>query len=282
MRDRLLTGLLRVSALLSGLLVFLILLFLVRESMPALADVGPWRLVSDASWHPEADAAAGHFNLLPMVLGSLLAALGAMLIATPLGFFCALYCHDYAPARIASVFRAMVGLMAGIPSVVYGFWGLVKLVPLLLLLSPPGASLLAGSLVLALMILPTVTLLCDGALAAVPQEHRRAAAALALSRWCTTVCVVVPAARSGILTAVLLACGRALGETMAVLMVCGNIVQVPGSVLDPIRTLTANIALEMAYALGDHRSSLFAGGLVLGVLVLLMVMAAERVRARYA
>lgn len=282
MQDRLLAWVLRSSALLSGALVVLILLFVLRESLPALFDVGPWRLVSDSSWHPQAEAAAGSFNLLPMVVGSLLATLGAIVLATPLGFFCAVFCREYAPPRLAAVFRAMIGLMAGIPSVVYGFWGLVKLVPLLLVWSPPGASLLAGTLILALMILPTVTLFCDGALAAVPGEYRRAAAALALCRWSTIARVIVPAARSGIFTGVLLACGRALGETMAVLMVCGNIVQMPGSFLEPVRTLTANIALEMAYALGDHRSSLFAGGLALGVLVTLMVMAAERVRVRYA
>lgn len=281
MRDRLLTWILRLSALLSGGLVLLILLFLLQESAPALAKVGLWRLMSDASWHPQPDASAGHFNLMPMVVGSLLATLGAIVMATPLGFLCALCCHSYAPARVAAVLRSMIGLMAGIPSVVYGFWGLVKLVPLLLAWSPPGACLLAGSLILALMILPTVTLFCDGALAAVPQEYRHAAAALALCRWSTIAQVLVPAARSGIFTGILLACGRALGETMAVLMVCGNIVQVPGSILEPVRTLTANIALEMAYALGDHRSSLFAGGLALGLLVTLMVVAAERVRVRY-
>lgn len=281
-RDRLAAPLLAVAAFVAAAVVLLILAFLLRESHPALDAVGLWRFLSDASWHPTASAAAGHFNLLPMIAGSLLAACGAVLIAAPLGLLCAVFCSDYAPRRLAMMFRGILQLLAGIPSVVYGLWGLVVLVPMIRTLAPPGASLLAASLILALMILPTVAVLADAALAAVPRELRQAAAALGLSRGRTVWSVVVPAARPGIVGAVLLAGGRAIGETLAVLMVCGNVVQVPDSLFDPVRTLTANIALEMAYAAGDHRSALFVSGLALAAVVTLLVLAAQRLDRRSA
>jgi len=165
-------------------------------------------------------------------------------------------------------------LLAGIPSVVYGFWGLVTLAPLVRQWHPPGVSLLTAILVLTLMILPTVALTVDAALAAVPVIHLRAAAALALSRWGMIRAVILPQARSGIASGMLLAAGRALGETMAVLMVAGNVVQQPHSLFDSVRTLTANIALEMAYAMGDHRAALFVSGLALLLMVLALVGAA--------
>ncbi|MFG0332126.1 MAG: phosphate ABC transporter permease subunit PstC, partial [Maioricimonas sp. JB049] len=231
----------------------------------------------DASWHPAADAAEGTFNLLPMFVGTLLATGGAVLLATPLGVGSALFCRFYAPPLLARPYRMMIELLAGIPSVVYGFWGLVVLVPLIAAIAQPGSSLLAGILILSIMILPTVALVADASFSSVPRDYLRAAAALGLSRRGTITGVVLPTAASGLLTGVILAIMRALGETMAVLMVCGNVVQVPGSLFDPVRTLTANIALEMAYAMGDHRSALFVSGLLLMGLVTLLVAAAELV-----
>ena len=163
----------------------------------------------------------------------------------------------------------MLELLAGIPSVVYGLWGLVVLVPIIQGWQPPGASVLAGILVLALMIVPTVALFADAALRQVPMHLISAAAALGMRRWTITTKVMLPAARHGIGAGVMLAFGRALGETLAMVMVCGNIVQVPASLFDPVRTLTANIALEMAYAQGAQRSALFASGLALLALVIL-------------
>jgi phosphate transport system permease protein len=166
-------------------------------------------------------------------------------------------------------------LLAGIPSVVYGFWGLVVLVPLIGRIQPPGTSLLAGIAILTIMILPTIALMADASLAKVPPEYLRGAAALGLSRWGMIRGVVFPAAKSGLFTGVILETGRAIGETMAMLMVCGNVVQTPKSLFDPMRTLTANIALEMAYATGDHRSALFVSGLVLMALIVALVVGAE-------
>jgi phosphate transport system permease protein len=261
-RDRWLIGFLRAAAGLAGGLVVLIALFLIGESAPALSQVGH-RFVTDDPWHPAAQADQGTFQILPIAAGTVLSAAGALVLAGGLGIFSAVCLHFYAPPRPAQWFRGLIDLMAGVPSVVYGLWGLEVLVPLIARISPPGPSLLAGIIILTMMIVPTVVLLADAALAAVPRESLAAAAALGLSRETTAFRVAVPAARSGLLTALLLGLARALGETMAVVMVCGNVVRLPASVFDPVRTLTATIALEMGYARGDHRSALFVCGLVL-------------------
>ena len=270
---------LRACAGLAGVIAALILVFLVLESIPALRAIGVVRLVTDSTWRPDADAAAGAgaFGLLPMVYGTIAATVGAVLVAAPLGVLSAVFSRFYAPRGVAVAYRRVVELLAGVPSVVYGLWGLVVLVPLIRRIEPsvPGPSLLAGIAILALMIFPTIALLADAALGAVPAASIRGAAALGLTRWATVRSVALPVARGGIGTGVLLGTGRALGETMAVLMVCGNVVQTPSSLFDPIRTLTANIALEMGYAAGDHRAALFASGLVLMLLVVALVVLAE-------
>ncbi len=272
-KDAILVWILRACAVAAGGVLLLVCAFLVKESWPALERVGFLRFFTDNGWRPSGPQ--GQFNLLPMLWGTLIAMAGSVLIATPLGILSAIFCQYYAPPPVARVYRRLIELLAGIPSVVYGLWGLVVLVPLIRELHPPGPSLLAGILILTLMILPTIALMADAALANVPAHYLRSAAALGLSRWSTTVRVVLPAAKSGLFTGVILETGRAIGETMAILMVCGNIVQTPQSLFDPIRTLTANIALEMAYALGDHRSALFVSGLVLLVMIIALALAAE-------
>lgn len=273
MADRILAGLLYACALMASAVVLVILAFLLIESWPALLSIGPARFLGDASWHPASD----FYNLLPMVWGTLFAAAGAVLIAAPVGLFAAAFLQFYAPRAMVRPFRRVLELMAGVPSVVYGFWGLVVLVPLIRDISAPGTSLLAAILVLTLMVLPTMALAADAALAAVPRQQLQAAAALGLSRASTVLHVAFPAARAGILTGGLLQAGRAVGETMAVMMVAGNVVQTPDSLFEPVRTLTANIALEMAYATGDHRSALFVAGLLLFAVSVALVLAAERV-----
>ncbi|MBX3330057.1 MAG: phosphate ABC transporter permease subunit PstC [Nitrospira sp.] len=269
--DELLCWVLRGTATIAGTIVLLIVVFLIVEALPALYHVGLPRFFTDPSWHP----ADGLYNLTPMLWGTLFAMTGSVLIATPLGILSAVFCHYYAPPTLARPYRRLIELLAGIPSVVYGFWGLVVLVPLIAEIQPPGPSLLAGILILTIMILPTITLMADASLANVPQQYLRGAAALGLPRWATIQSVVFPAAKSGLCTGVILETGRAIGETMAILMVCGNVVQIPSSIFDPIRTLTANIALEMAYALGDHRAALFVSGLVLMAMIVALVLAAE-------
>lgn len=254
------------SALIAASVVLLILLFLTVESAPVLMDISAVRFFTDPSWNP----GEGIYNLAPMLSGTLYAAGGALLLATPLGIASALFIVFYAPPFAAQVYRRLVELLAGIPSVVFGFWGLTTLVPLINQLHPPGASLLAGILILTLMILPTIALTAHAALLAVPAEYLRDAAALGLSRWGTISGLVLPAAKTGIMAGIMLAGGRAIGETMAVLMVTGNVPQHAGRLFDPIRTLTANIALEMAYAMNDHRAALFVSGLALMLLIMVL------------
>jgi phosphate transport system permease protein len=269
--DTLLIWTLRGCAILAGAIALLILIFLILEALPVLQQVGLFRFFTDASWNP----VEGLYNLTPMLLGSVLAMVGSVLVATPLGIFSAVFCHYYAPAAIANLYRRLIELLAGIPSVVYGFWGLVVLVPLIGRIQPPGTSLSAGIAILTIMILPTIALSSDASLAKVPPEYLKGAAALGLSRWGTIWGVVFPAAKSGLFTGLILEIGRAIGETMAILMVCGNVVQIPQSLFDPIRTLTANIALEMAYATAEHRAALFVSGLMLMLIILVLVVAAE-------
>ena len=268
--DTILIWALRACAAIAGAIVLLIGWFVLAESIPALRSIGLTRFFTDPSWHPT----QGFYGLAPMLWGTLLATAGAVLLATPLGIAAGVFCNFYAPPPLARVYRRVLELLAGIPSVVYGFWGLMVLVPLIGRMHPPGPSLLAGILVLTLMTLPTIALTADAAISSVPDDYRRAAAALGLSRFATVRRVILPVAKSGLLTGVILQVGRALGETMAILMVCGNQVQTPRSVFDPIRTLTANIALEMAYATGSHRGALFVSGLLLlGVIVCLVIVA---------
>lgn len=274
--DTLLVWTLRTCAVTAGAVVLLITVFLITESLPVLRSVGLIKFFTDASWHPAEDL----YNLTPMLWGTLLAAAGSVIIATPLGILSAVFTNYYAPATIANSYLKIIGLLAGIPSVVYGFWGLVVLVPLIGEYEPPGPSLLAGILILSIMILPTIALVADSSLSNVPGEYITAAASLGLSRWTTIKHVIIPAAKSGLFTGVILGTGRAIGETMAVLMVSGNVVQTPGSLFEPVRTLTANIALEMAYALGDHRSALFVSGLLLMVIVAALILAAEWISRR--
>lgn len=257
----------------AAVLLLVVLAFLVGEAWPALSGEGWLRFVRDDSWHPLED----QFGLLPMVWATLAAAVGAVLLAAPLGLASAVFQHFYAPSPIAKVYRAILALLAGIPSVVFGLWGLTVLVPLIAQWQPPGASLFTAILILALMILPTVALTSAAALDAVPRSLLHGAAALGLTRKGMIIGVALPAARGGILGGILLAAARALGETMAVLMVAGNVVQNPTGLFEPVRVLTANIALEMAYATGTHRAGLFACGLLLTMLVLALAWLAARI-----
>jgi len=269
--DKQLTLWLRLCALISATVLALIILFLLAESWPLLKHDVLTQFISDGSWHP----AQGLYNIMPMLSATLLSTLGALALATPLGIASALFNQYYAPPFLASGYRRMIELLAGIPSVVYGLWGLTALAPVINQWHPPGVSLLCAILVLAIMILPTVTLTVDATLAAIPTAFHQNAAALGLSRWSTIRHVLLPAAKSGIGVGIMLATGRAIGETMAVLMVAGNVVQQPHSLFDSVRTLSANIALEMAFATGDHRAALFVSGLALMLMIILLVSLAE-------
>jgi len=261
------------NAAVAGSITIGIVAYLLLESLPALHAVGPLRFLTDPSWNP----VHGAYNVVPMVVGTLVVTVGAVLLAAPLAVASAVFGRFYVRGALSTLQRRVLETLAGVPSVVYGLWGLMVLVPALARIGPPGQSVLAGVLVLALMILPTIALVSDTALGAVPEIHLRGAAAAGLSRWAIVRSIALPTARSGILTGILLGTGRALGETMAVVMVTGNVAQIPDGVLAPVRTLTANIALEMAYATDAHRSALFVSGLVLALLTIGLVAIVDRI-----
>lgn len=242
----------------------LIIFFIFREGSPAIAKVGLLDFIAGGRWIP----GKGIFGILPMIAGSAWVTFGAMILGAPLGLACAIFLAEMAPPKATSILKPAVELLAGIPSVVYGFMGLVILVPFIRnVFGGPGFSVLASAVVLAIMILPTMISISYDALKAVPRAYRDGMMALGATRWQTIKMVVLPAARSGIVAAVILSMGRAIGETMAVIMVAGNAKIIPASLLDPVRTLTSNIALEMGYAAGDHRQALFATGVVLFVVI---------------
>lgn len=274
MRDRLpvdvvVKFLLQMIASIAILLVVMIVAFLMYESRTALSELGG-RLWSDDAWFPTEAASDGKFGLLPIAVGTLLVSFGSILIAAPVGIASAIFNRFYAPRYVAVVYRRVVELLVGIPSVVFGFWGLVVLCPALSWLVDclgrppiPGPSLMSAVIVVSLMILPTVMLMSETALKSVPASYLQGAASLGMGRLAAIRHIVLPQAKVGITTGIVLAMARAIGETMAVVMVAGNIVRVPSSIFDPVRTLTANIALEMGYAVGVHRSALFSSGLIL-------------------
>lgn len=248
-------------------LLALVLLFLVREAAPSLDSAS----LLSARWSPSDHS----FGVVSMAAASVLATLAALVLAVPLGLGSAVYIRFYASSPMAGLLKPALALLAGVPSVVFGLWGLTALVPLVAKVQAPGASLLAAACVLALMVVPTIALTGVSALDAVPSAWLNGASALGLSRRAMVMGVALPAAKAGIRSGIALAAARALGETMAVLMVAGNVVQFPGSVFDPVRVITANIALEMAYAVGHHRAALFASGLLLAVVVLVLTWAAS-------
>ncbi|MFO7741443.1 MAG: phosphate ABC transporter permease subunit PstC [Anaerolineae bacterium] len=266
------------SALVSIFVVFLILLFTFRESLPAFQEIGVINMLTGTVWRPQRD----RLGILSMIAGSLLVTLGAVTLGVPLSLAGAIFLAEVAPSRVREVVRPAIELLAGIPSVVYGLFGMVVLVPMVRhLLSVPGNTgfgLASASMVLAVMVLPTITNIAEDAIRAVPKEYREGSLALGATRWQTIVGVTVPAARSGIIAAIILGVGRALGETMAMIMVIGNSIRMPRPLgnnpltifLSQARTLTGNIAVEIKYATGLHEDALFATGVILFVLIMLV------------
>ncbi len=252
-------------------------LFVAARGLPLFLSFGAWRFIASSQWEP----AQGLFGVFPMIAGSLLVTAGALLLAVPLGVGMAAFLAELAPAPLARALRPAVDLLAGIPSVVYGFVGLAVLVPWIRsAFGGPGFSVLAGALLLGVMVLPTIVAVAEDAIRAVPRTYREGSLALGATPWQTLTRVVLPAARPGIVAAVVLGMGRAIGETMAVLMVTGNVTALPDSLLAPARTLTANIALEMSYASGRHQEALFATGIVLFLVIMALNAAAALARRK--
>ena len=265
------------SAIISIIIVLAIGFFIFRESIEAWTELGVGEILFRTVWRPGQD----QFGILAMIVGSVSVTFGAILLGVPLALGCAIFLAEIAPSAVQSVVRPAVQLLAGIPSVVYGLFGMVILVPLVRRINVPGNSgygLLAASIVLAVMILPTIASVAEDAIRAVPENYRHGSLALGATKWQTITKVVVPAGKSGIIAGVILGVGRALGETMAMIMVIGNSVIVPKPLsgnpltffLSQARTLTGNIAVEINYATGVHESALFATGVVLFGLIMIV------------
>jgi phosphate transport system permease protein len=281
--DRAVQYVLIAAALSSMFIVFLIILFTVVRSWEAIRDVGLKTMLLGTVWRPGSiigteDAQLG---LVPMIVGSILSTVGAAILGVPLSILTAILLSEIAPDLVREIVRPAVELLAGIPSVIYGLFGMVVLAPLIRNFEVPGNSgfgLLNASIILAVMIIPTVTNIAEDAIRAVPKHYKQGSLALGATHWQTIWGVMLPAARSGLVAAVILGIGRALGETMALIMVIGNAIKIPTPLndnpltilLSPARTLTGNIAVEINYAAGAHRSALFFTGVLLFLMILVV------------
>ncbi len=271
-REKIVEGSLLISALSSVLIIVLRLLFIVNEGLPTLARVGVVEFITGTVWKPA--PAGGIYGIFPMIAGTLAVTVLALVLGLPLGLGCAILLSEVAPQWSRNILKPAIETLAGIPSVVYGFFGLVVIVPFIMNnLGGSGLSLLACGIVLAIMILPTIISVSEDAIRSVPREYREGALAIGATRWQTITGIVVPAARSGILASAVLAMGRAIGETMAVWMVSGNTVAIPTSLLSRVAPMPAAIALEWNYASGNHRTALFAIGIVLLAVIMLLNLA---------
>lgn len=249
------------------LAILLITLFIFARGIPLVFNTGLGDFILNMEWNPT----RGSFGILNMFVGSLVVTFGSMLWAVPLGLVVAVFMAEIAPARIGKMLGHLVDLLAGIPSVVYGFFGLIVIVPFIRNnLGGNGLSVLAGVIVLGIMILPTIINISRDSIIAVPREYKESSLALGATHYQSIRRVILPAARSGIITAIILGMGRAIGETMAVVMVTGNATILPESILAPVRTMTSNIVLEMGYAAGDHQAALFATGMVLFIFIVIL------------
>ncbi|SET85525.1 MULTISPECIES: phosphate ABC transporter permease subunit PstC [Lacrimispora] len=250
----------------------LITVFIFIKGIPIIAKVGIINFVFGMKWAPS----QGAYGIFPMIVGSVSVTLGAAILGVPIAICCSIFLAEFAPAKLRNIFRPAIQLLAAIPSVVYGFWGVLFVVPMIRnYLGGPGLSILAGSIILGIMILPTIISITEVSLLALPRHYKDGALALGLTQWQTIRSLLLPAAKSGIVAAVILGLGRAIGETMAVIMVLGNAVALPESVLDPVRTLTTNIGIEMGYASGEHQQALFATGIVLFVIIMILNASAQ-------
>lgn len=255
-----------ICACVSIICVLLICLFLFANGLPAIAEIGPLKFLLGTSWKPGQDL----YGIAPMILGSLYVTAGAIIVGVPLGILTAVYMAKFASKGIRRIMSPAISLMAGIPSIIYGFFGMVVLVPLIRTLFGGGKSILTASILLGIMILPTIVGVCESAVRAVPESYYEGAVALGASHERSVFFVVLPAAKSSVMAAVVLGIGRAIGETMAVVMVAGNQAVIPESILSGVRTMTANVVLEMGYAADLHREALIATAVVLFVFILII------------
>lgn len=268
-KERIMNGVFFIAASMSIVSLVLIIVFMFTNGIPVMLEYGLDEFLFGTVWRPT--ASEPRFGLLPMIMGSIYVTIGAGVLGVPVGILTALFMAEYCPKWLYKYLKPAVSLMASIPSIVYGFFALQFLVPLVRdNIGGNGYSMLTAMLLLAVMILPTVIELSESALRAVPRTYYNGGVALGATHERTTFTVMVPAAKSGVLSSVVLGIGRAIGETMAVVLIAGNQPIMPDGLLTGLRTLTTNIVLEMSYASGDHRSALIATGVVLFVFILII------------
>lgn len=267
MKEKVMKVVFLMTACVSILAVALICLFLFVNGVPAIQKIGLFEFLGGTTWKASSDK----FGILPMILGSVYVTAGALVIGVPIGILTAVFLARFCPKKLYKPLKAGVDLLAGIPSVVYGFFGLCVLVPLTQdLFGGSGSSILTASVLLGIMILPTIIETSESALQAVPNKYYEGALALGATHERSVYRTIVPAAKSGITAGVILGVGRAIGETMAVIMVAGNQARIPTSILKGVRTMTANIVIEMGYATDFHREALIATGVVLFIFILII------------
>ncbi len=256
-----------ICACVSILAVVLICVYLFASGVPAIGEIGVTDFLFGTKWKPS----SGYYGIFPMIIGSILVTGIAVVIGVPIGILCAVFMSHYCPKKLYRFVKPAINLLAGIPSIVYGFFGLVVIVPIMKeLFGGSGKSLLTAGILLGIMILPTVIKTTESSLNAVPKSYYEGALALGATHERSVFFASLPAAKSGILAAIILGVGRAIGETMAVILVAGNQTVIPKSITSGIRTLTSNIVMEMGYAGGLHREALIATGVVLFVFILLI------------
>ena len=283
LRETVMHGVFFVCALASILAVALICVFLFANGLPAMKEIGFLNFLTGTTWRPGNDI----YGILPMIVGSIYITAGAIVIGVPIGLLTAIFMAFYCPKRIYGILKPCTELLAGIPSIVYGFFGMVVIAPTVLSVAKffgagisSGATILSASILLGIMILPTIIGVSEAALRAVPNAYYEGAVAMGATHERAVFSVMLPAAKSGVLAGIVLGIGRAIGETMAVIMVAGNQPRLTASLLDGIRTMTANIVIEMGYASGLHREALIATGVVLFVFILLINLAFSVLKRR--
>lgn len=257
-----------IAACASVLAVALICLFLFVNGIPAMKEIGIFKFLLGTMWKPGNNI----YGILPMIMGSIYVTAGAILIGVPIGILTSVFMASYCPKKVYRFLKSAIDLLAGIPSVVYGFFGLMMLVPLIrdLFHKGNGSSILSASILLGIMILPTIIGVTESAIRAVPSNYYEGSLALGATKERSLFFVVLPAAKSGLIAGVVLGVGRAIGETMAIVMVAGNQARMPAGILRGVRTMTSNIVLEMGYAADLHREALIATGVVLFVFILII------------
>ncbi|RBQ23354.1 hypothetical protein ALNOE001_09130 [Candidatus Methanobinarius endosymbioticus] len=267
-----------ITAIFSIIIILLIVLFILMEGFPAFEDYGFFRFLFGMNWAPS----DGEFGVFAMIIGSIYVTLLSLIMAVPLSLLCAIFMAEVAPNSIRRILKPVIETLSGIPSVVYGFFGLIVLVPIIRTnFGGTGFSMFTAALILTVMVLPTIITISQDSLRAVPHEYREASFGLGATNWQTIRHVIFPAALPGIITSIILGMGRAIGETLAAIMIAGNVVQIPGSIFDPVRTLTANIALEMGYATGLHYNALFGTAIVLFLIIIILLLIANYIQHKY-